>query len=575
MSVIYEAVLPFVGILIGLVVLHELGHFVVAKLAGVRVEEFGVGMPPRIWGKRFGETLYSINWLPLGGFVRLTGEESARVIVAAVNRHGAAESAGLRPGDAITAVGKAAVHNEEQLAAHLRSAVLGGPFTLTVQREEASERGRELFEYDFQIDRPGAGFAGDDVATDNTLADDAASPAAVIGGIAGLQVTPDPRSLGSKPRPVRIAVMAAGAGVNAILPILLFAIAAMIPQDQSAGPAVITSVTAGAPAAEAGLQTSDRFVSINGEAIQSASDVARMIQLNLGEDLAVVVERDVVAEATSQQGAGRAEAVEVIETTVHARLAPEPLRHVVQPGETVHEIADRLGVTTTQVLAGAGLGGEIDLSPGLTLEIPGEPAYITGRGDTVYDLARDFGVRTQVILDAAGIDLVNLEAGTLVEVPQGATGITIANGSGAIVKTSEGFFAAIGTGWDQTIETLIVARNRIRSWIAGGEGIELTGPIGIAQTTGEVVEAAGWLRLIELAALLSLNLAIINILPLPMLDGGRIVFVLIEIARRGKRISPEKEGLVHLAGFALLIMFVIIVSYFDIVRAVSGDSLLR
>ncbi|MDO8474423.1 MAG: site-2 protease family protein [bacterium] len=61
--------------LIGLVVLHELGHFLAAKKFGVRVEEFGIGLPPRIFGKKIGETLYSLNLLPLGAFVRLTGEE--------------------------------------------------------------------------------------------------------------------------------------------------------------------------------------------------------------------------------------------------------------------------------------------------------------------------------------------------------------------------------------------------------------------------------------------------------------------------------------------------------------------
>jgi len=61
--------------LIFLIVLHELGHFVLAKKFGVKVEEFGVGLPPRIFGKKFGETLYSLNWLPIGAFVRLYGEE--------------------------------------------------------------------------------------------------------------------------------------------------------------------------------------------------------------------------------------------------------------------------------------------------------------------------------------------------------------------------------------------------------------------------------------------------------------------------------------------------------------------
>src|SRR5690606_28211618 len=60
----------FIFILIVLVVLHELGHFLTAKMFGVYVHEFGLGFPPKIWGKRFGETEYTINWLPIGGFVR-------------------------------------------------------------------------------------------------------------------------------------------------------------------------------------------------------------------------------------------------------------------------------------------------------------------------------------------------------------------------------------------------------------------------------------------------------------------------------------------------------------------------
>lgn len=62
-----------------LVVIHELGHFLVAKRNGVWVEEFGVGLPPKVWGKKIGATLYSINAIPLGGFVRLHGEVSQEV----------------------------------------------------------------------------------------------------------------------------------------------------------------------------------------------------------------------------------------------------------------------------------------------------------------------------------------------------------------------------------------------------------------------------------------------------------------------------------------------------------------
>src|SRR3989338_4332020 len=76
--------------LIGLGGLHELGHFLMAKKFGVRVEEFGLGIPPRLFGKKIGETLYSINLLPFGGFVKLTGEdasESGDLAVAGADPH--------------------------------------------------------------------------------------------------------------------------------------------------------------------------------------------------------------------------------------------------------------------------------------------------------------------------------------------------------------------------------------------------------------------------------------------------------------------------------------------------------
>lgn len=65
----------FIFTLLILVLIHELGHFLMAKKFNIKVEEFGFGIPPRAWGKKVGETLISINWLPLGGFVRLLGED--------------------------------------------------------------------------------------------------------------------------------------------------------------------------------------------------------------------------------------------------------------------------------------------------------------------------------------------------------------------------------------------------------------------------------------------------------------------------------------------------------------------
>lgn len=70
-------ILIFLLILSILVFVHEAGHFFVAKWSGIKVEEFGFGLPPRAWGKKIGETIYSLNWLPFGGFVKLFGEDEA------------------------------------------------------------------------------------------------------------------------------------------------------------------------------------------------------------------------------------------------------------------------------------------------------------------------------------------------------------------------------------------------------------------------------------------------------------------------------------------------------------------
>lgn len=69
------AIITFIIILSVLVLVHELGHFILARKAGIKVEEFGFGYPPRLWGKKIGETTYSLNLLPIGGFVRLFGED--------------------------------------------------------------------------------------------------------------------------------------------------------------------------------------------------------------------------------------------------------------------------------------------------------------------------------------------------------------------------------------------------------------------------------------------------------------------------------------------------------------------
>lgn len=104
---------------------------------------------------------------------------------------------------------------------------------------------------------------------------------------------------------------------------------------------------------------------------------------------------------------------------------------------------------------------------------------------------------------------------------------------------------------------------------------DVSGPIGIAQVIGEVSEKAApygplvvILNMMNIALLLSVNLGVLNLLPLPALDGGRLVFLLVE-AVRGKPVPPEKEGMVHFAGFVVLMILMVFVMYNDIMRVIG------
>ena len=116
-----------------------------------------------------------------------------------------------------------------------------------------------------------------------------------------------------------------------------------------------------------------------------------------------------------------------------------------------------------------------------------------------------------------------------------------------------------------TREILAAFGGIVQGWMGGGESqVELAGPIGIAVITGEVAEQ-GFVNLMQFGAILSINLAIINLFPFPALDGGRILFVIIEAVRR-KPNNAKVEAVVHNIGFLILIGLILLVTYKDIVN---------
>jgi len=124
----------------------------------------------------------------------------------------------------------------------------------------------------------------------------------------------------------------------------------------------------------------------------------------------------------------------------------------------------------------------------------------------------------------------------------------------------------------QTFNVLHVFFDQIRQMIVGTAPVQLAGPVGIFQITGEVAQntaTTGWWPILGLTAVLSLNLAIINILPFPALDGGRILLILIELLRGGKRLKPEREGIINLVGMAILLTLMVVITVSDISHMVA------
>jgi regulator of sigma E protease len=224
---------------------------------------------------------------------------------------------------------------------------------------------------------------------------------------------------------------------------------------------------------------------------------------------------------------------------------------------------------------------------------PDSPAAIAGlqQGDVIKKVngrtirnANDLRYQYQLRLGAKATTIVERN-GALVPIDvtprwkppagQGPTGMTLAEPTDArVVNYREPFTEAVPHSFRQAGETLVLTRNGITKWFIGDAKPldDIAGPIGIARVTGEVARQGSTIQLVMFAAFLSLNLAIMNILPIPALDGGRLLFVAIEFVRRGKRIPPQKEAMVHMIGFVTLIAIMVIISVLDVQRILNGES---
>ena len=420
-------IFPVLGFLI---FIHELGHFATAKWFGIKVTEFGFGFPPRIFGVSYGGTVYSVNWVPLGGFVRMVGEEDPT----------------------------------------------------------------------------------------------------------------DPDSFARQSVAKRSIVLLAGSFMNLLLPVVIITVLLVLPHDALVGgDVVIIGIAPGSPAEAAGLRPGDTILSVNGLHMSTPRESVELIRANRGKTTEISVRR-----GSGVAGLGSSPELAAIDkVTVVPRLDP--------PRQTVvEEVTDPTAVAVT----GPRRVGELTFNP------DGSFSFDTQVGEAVSD--------TQVSLEVARRSDPDIEVGdTLV---QGAIGVTIGLVNPKFAKTTDPVWRAVPKSFITIWDVMVFTWDGIFQGVATRSNPGITGPIGIAQVTDEVVARFGISWIFQLTALLSISLGIINILPIPALDGGRLMFVVIEWARRGRRISPQREGLVHLVGFVILISLVLVLSYSDIMRILNGES---
>lgn len=453
-------VFAFLIVLGPLIILHELGHFLAAKRAGIRALEFGAGYPPRarkLWrgkgyivvdGVRF-ETPRNFempwDWLIYPNkSVTLTYDElNGKAVIRSIELAEAEERALLQP--------PAPPADQQALTVQSNQTAVAAP--QLKKRSVTMRRGAHEIR----------GIVNDlDPGTEYTL------NWLPIGGFVrmwGEEGAVGTGSFNDAPKRWRAATLLAGPGMNLLIAFVIFTATYMMGYPEA--PAVIQQVAPGSPAEAAGLQPQDAIVAIDDLRIRSISQVKPYIDEHAGQPVKVTVIRG--------------------GETVVLAVTPRTLAQTPE-GQGKLGIAFDVAAATSYKLVQHPLGESIQLA-------------VSDIVDTVRQIV--------------------------------------------------------------TLPTRLLAQQMTPS------EAQVVGPVGISQFAAAAVEQTAktgepfWF--LNLFAAISLALAITNLLPLPALDGGRLIFVILE-AIRHKRISPEREAVVHFVGMMVLLALMVLITIQDIGR---------
>ncbi len=443
-------IVSFVLVIGILILIHELGHFFVARWVGVGVERFSIGFGPVLLRWRGKETEYALSAIPMGGYVKMMGEENPL-------------------------------------------------------------EGGTPMDYD-----PGKAFA-------------------------------------LKPLWARFLIVFAGPGMNLVLAAIIFTVV-LATVGRPVVPALVGRVAEGEAAAAAGLRTGDVVLAVNGRPVANWEDVERARDASNGQPLELRVKRGGTEQTLKVTPRRKSETDPIFrESRETWNIGARPQLTPVISSVNSDSPAQRAGLRAGDVvLAVAGqpvyspedLVEAIRTRPGrafpITIERDGRPMTVTVTPDAVKEKAPN-GQETEVGKIQAGIatKAVRFEAyGPIEAVRQGVT------------KT-----------WDMTILTVKGLWKLVSRQI---DSSNIGGPIQIATEAGrQAKEGFGSLALFT--AIISVNLAVLNLLPVPMLDGGHLFFFVIE-AVLGRPLSLKKREVAQQLGFVLLMLLMVYALYNDLVR---------
>ena len=458
------------------IVFHEFGHFIVAKLAGIYVKTFSVGFGPKLLRRRFGETEYCLSALPLGGYVRMAGDATEEPAASVPDAAGG-EDAGA---PAEKRVGEAALYPRD--------------------------------------------------------------------GISDADIPPH-RYLRSKPIATRLAVVTAGPFANLLLAVIVLTFGLHHEGMPVLPTTTLDAIEPDSPEARAGLQSGDRIVAVQGQEVATTLEVVRGLEALEAQPFDLTVQR-----------AGRDTTLHLPAVTRDGGLVTFPALRF-RPDSRIGQVkkggpAERAGLRAGDRIV------EIDgVAVGFYDELPERinPAI----GDSL-----------QLIWERDGVRMSGIVVPERAEVPDPDDPAKVRT-VGRIQIEAYSLVAPIGWGtafrqstaisWNLTRETL-----RFLGLLVRGKGSRdaVGGPIRIAQVAGSELRW-GLSRLFMFMAFFSINLFLLNLLPIPVLDGGHVVFLLIE-AVRGEALSVRVQEWALRVGVSALIALMGYVVVMDLVRVVTG-----